>query len=71
MFHEYDVVILIKALPGTSVPVLTVGTIVHVHDGESQAYEVEFVDENHQTIDVCTVIGDENLKLKSAYRETQ
>jgi len=71
MLHEYDVVELKKALPGIVVPVLSEGTIVMVHDIGAQAYEVEFFDQNHQTIDVCTVVGDEYLKLKWAYKDAK
>jgi hypothetical protein len=71
MLHEYDVVVLKKALPGTQVPVSAEGTIVMVHDVGGQAYEVEFIDQNHHTIEVCTVAGDEYLELKSAFRNKQ
>ncbi len=68
MLHEYDVVLLKKALPGARVPVSSEGTIVMVHDIGAQAYEVEFFDQSHNTIAVCTVVGNEYLELKSAYR---
>ena len=71
MCKEYAVVVLRKTLPGTSVPVGAVGTVVLIHDAEGQAYEVEFFDGNDKTIDVCTVIGDEHLGLKTAFRETK
>jgi Domain of unknown function (DUF4926) len=71
MFNEYDVVVLRKTLPGTSAPVGAVGTVVFVHDAEGHAYEVEFFDVHHKTIDVCTVIGDEHLELKTASRDTK
>ncbi|HET6180810.1 MAG TPA: DUF4926 domain-containing protein [Candidatus Sulfotelmatobacter sp.] len=69
--REYDVVALKKALPGTSVPVSSEGTIVMVHSVEDQAYEVEFFDKNNKTIDICTVVGDEYLELKWAYKDTK
>jgi len=69
MFKEHDVVVLRKALPGTSVPVGTVGAVVFVNGAE--AYEVEFFDANDKTIDVCTVIGDEHLALRTAFRDTK
>jgi len=71
MLHEYDVAVLKKALPGFAVPVSSEGTIVMVHDAGAQAYEVEFVDQNHKTIDICAVVGDEYLELKWAYRDTK
>ena len=71
MLNEYDRVVLRKPLPGKSVPVGAVGAVVFVHDAEKQAYEVEFFDANHKTIDVCTVIGDECLELTTSFRETK
>ena len=71
MLHEYDVVVLKQALPGTSVPVSSEGTIVMVHSVEGQAYEVEFFDQNHETIDVCTGTGDEYLELKGAFKDSK
>jgi hypothetical protein len=69
MLHEYDVVVLKKSLPGIAVPVSSEGTIVMVHDADAQAYEVEFFDQNQKSIDICTVVGDEYLELKWAYRD--
>ena len=69
MFNELDVVVLKKPLPEATIPVSSVGTIVMVHDASAQAYEVEFFDDHHKTIDVCTVTGDDYLELKFAYRE--
>jgi len=51
------------------VPVSSEGTIVMVHDAGAQAYEVEFFDQNQKSIDICTVVGDEYLELKWAYRD--
>jgi hypothetical protein len=34
-----------RELPGTTVPVLSEGTILYVDDANAQAYIVEFVDE--------------------------
>jgi hypothetical protein len=53
------------------VPVSSEGTIVTVHSVEDQAYEVEFFDKNNKTIDICTVVGDEYLELKWAYKDTK
>jgi hypothetical protein len=70
MLREYDVVTLKKPLPGAAgVPLGSSGTIVMVHSTEDQAYEIEFFDENDKTIDVFTVVGDEYLELKWAYKE--
>ena len=50
-------------------PVLSEGTILHVHDANAQSYIVEFVDENGKTIEVCDVVGDEYLELIWEYKE--
>ncbi len=71
MLHEFDVVVLKKALPGMAVPVFSKGTIVMVHDAGAQAYEVEFFDRDDKTIEVCTVVGDEHLELKTASRKSR
>jgi hypothetical protein len=39
-----------------------------VHNAGEQAYEVEFFDGDHKTT-VCTVVGNDYLKLKWAYKE--
>ena len=71
MLNELDVVVLKKPLPRAAVPVSSEGTIVMVHDAAAQAYEVEFLDEKGKLLDICTVIGDEYLELKWAYRDTR
>ena len=61
--------VLRKTLPGTSVPV-GAGNSSLIHDAEGQAYEAEFLMVNAtRLIDVCTVVGDEHLELKTAFRE--
>jgi hypothetical protein len=47
------------------------GTIVLVHSTKDQAYEVEFFDQRDDTIDTFTVVGDEYLELKWAYKDTE
>jgi hypothetical protein len=73
MLHEYDVVALKRPLPGKSVPVGSEGTIVLVHDAGAQAYEVEFFDKDNSTIDktTFTVVGEDYLELKWAYRDSK
>lgn len=51
---EYDVVKAKRDL-STKVHKNCVGTIVMVYDNPRLAYEVEFFDENNETIDVITV----------------
>jgi len=68
MFNDLDVVVLKKPLLGIAVPVSSVGPMVLVHDASAQAYEVEFFADHHQTIDLCTVSGDEYLERKSTHR---
>jgi hypothetical protein len=46
-----------------------VGAVVFVHDAE--ACDVEFFDAHDKTIDVCTMIGDEHLQLRTAFRDTK
>lgn len=56
MFHEYDVV---KSRRNLSNKVLkgTTGTILMVFDDSSSfQYEVEFVDEQYNTLEILTVI---------------
>ena len=42
-----------------------------VHSTKDQAYEVEFFDQKDDTIDTFTVVGDEYLELKWAYKDTE
>lgn len=51
MFKEYDVVLAKREIE--NVPKSTKGTVLVVYDG--QHFEVEFVDENGETINVLTV----------------
>lgn len=55
MFQEYDVVVSIRNL---SEKVLkgTTGTILMVFDSSPNQYEVEFVDEQNNTLEILTVI---------------
>ena len=59
---ELDVVKLIKEFKGLKVG--TIGTIVHVYDKNN--FEVEFIDENKETIDVFT-IDDSYLEIVWKY----
>lgn len=55
MYKELQVV---KAAQDLSSTVLEgcIGTVVYVHAGYPQAYEVEFVNEENVTIDIVTVL---------------
>ncbi|MGE7274887.1 DUF4926 domain-containing protein [Brevibacillus panacihumi] len=55
MFQEYDVV---KSIRHLSEKVLkgTIGTILMVFDSSPNQYEVEFVDEENNTLEILTVI---------------
>lgn len=61
MFEEYDVVMAVKDL-GDNVKRKSKGTIVLIHDKETEVYEVEFFDDTMQTTDILSVCG-ENLRL--------
>lgn len=53
MYSEYDIVIAKRSLEG-GVPQGSKGTILIVYENEKD-YEVEFVDDNGDTINVITV----------------
>lgn len=57
MIKEYAVVMAIKNL-SPKVPEGTIGTVVMVYTGPTWGYEVEFVDDNHETLEVLTVYPD-------------
>lgn len=54
MFDEYEMVIAVKDL-NFNVLKGCVGTIVMIYDGTPPQYEVEFFDDNRETLDVLTV----------------
>lgn len=53
--REFDTVVLKRGLPGTGLEAGDVGAIVHCHPGD--AYEVEFVSGEGDTIAVATLTG--------------
>ena len=55
MFLEYDVVRLRSATSAPSVPVGMRGTILIVHNATPPAYEVEFVDDEGETLGCFTM----------------
>lgn len=53
--YEYDTVTLVANVE--NVPKGSKGTIVMVHDIEKQIFEVEFFDDNAETLNILTVSG--------------
>ena len=49
-FQELDVVRLIKAVPGTRLNIGDVGAVVMTYTNPREAYELEFVNENGDTV---------------------
>lgn len=65
MFHNFDFVTLKKPLPGAYVPVGATGTVFRVFDWSNPpVYDIHFYDENHESLGVFRVWGDEALVLK-------
>lgn len=58
MIKEYAVVRAIKKLSPT-VPEGTIGIVVMVYTEPTLGYEVEFFDDNHETLEVLTVYPDD------------
>ncbi len=58
MFEIYSQVVLSEALPLPQLKAGTQGVVVHVH-GAGEAYEVEFMTEDGQTIAVATVASNQ------------
>jgi uncharacterized protein DUF4926 len=52
--NEHERVVLVNDLPGEKLAAGDVGTVVHVH-GKGQAYEVEFVALDGETVAVLTL----------------
>ena len=70
VFQEYDVVVLKKALPGTPVPAGAEGTIIRVFSfANPPGYDVDFLDENHKTLGLFRVIGNEDFNLKISFAD--
>ena len=58
MIKEYDVVKATKML-SDSIAMGCRGTVVMVHTKPTLGYEVEFVDDNGETLDILTVYQDD------------
>ena len=68
MFKEYQVVKATKDIT-SNVKEGCVGTIVYIHQYPNEAYEVEFVDENNDTIDSLSVNAKDIKILKETTYE--
>jgi hypothetical protein len=58
-FEEHDVVRLVRSLPEHGLTAGATGAVVHVYDDPSEAYEVEFIEPDGNTIALVTVRPDE------------
>ena len=63
---EYDIVKSVRDL-NSEIPKDTIGTVLIVYN--STDYEVEFVDEEGQTLDVITVSQDDITKYHSDHKK--
>ena len=57
-YHEYDHIKLIKEVPNIPIQVGTFGTIVlayYFHSKGSEDYEIEFFDENFESLNCYTI----------------
>jgi hypothetical protein len=54
MIKEHDRVVLKKSVPEQGLKAGDVGTVVHVH-GKGEAYEIEFLTLNGETVGVATL----------------
>ena len=66
-FHEYDVVKLKRDMPSIALKAGSIGAIVMVYtkDKNTHAYEVEFVDENGETLALQTLGEDDIEKVEA------
>jgi hypothetical protein len=70
MFWEGDTVALKSLLPEVPVPVGARGIVFGVYGfSKPTAYDVDFFDENHQSLGAFRVFGEENLDLVRSIRE--
>ncbi|GAA2190051.1 DUF4926 domain-containing protein [Micromonospora lupini] len=59
MLELYDVVELREAIAEEQLPAGAVGTVVHIFNGPSTAYEVEFADSDGRTLAMVTLRADQ------------
>ena len=70
MFHNFDFVTLKKPLAGADVPVGATGVIFRVFDWSNPpVYDIDFQDENHKSLGIVRVWGDDHLVLKRSIRD--
>ncbi|RAO24666.1 hypothetical protein MED15_00424 [Micromonospora noduli] len=62
MLELYDVVELREAIPGEQLPAGAVGTVVHIFNDPSTAYEVEFADADGRTIAMVTLRAEQVVR---------
>jgi hypothetical protein len=58
-FEEYDVVRLVRPLPKHGLSDGAMGTVVYVYGDPAEAYEVEFVAPDGNTIALVTLVSDQ------------
>lgn len=61
MYEELQVVRATKKL-SDNVEIGCIGTVLYVYSGESRGYEVEFVNDDYETLDVLTV-GEKDIEI--------
>lgn len=61
MYEELQVVKAAKKLSDKVEPGC-IGTILYIYSGERRGYEVEFVNDDHETLDVLTV-GEKDIEI--------
>jgi hypothetical protein len=59
MINEYDVVKLVRSVDGVPIAIGTRGTVLIVYNGPPAGFEVEFVDENGESLGAYTVKEDD------------
>ena len=59
VFEEHDVVRLVTPVPQHGLAAGATGAVVHAYDDPSEAYEVEFIEPDGNTIALVTVRPDE------------
>ncbi len=64
MFEEYEVVRLKKDMPSENLKAGTRGTVLIVYPDSPPAYEVEFLDENGNSLTVLTLEEEAIEKIK-------
>lgn len=66
MINEIDVVELKRDIPVASLRAGMRGTVVHVYKSNSERYEVEFLDQEGETLTLLTLSGEDLIKIWDA-----